>query len=128
MYIKGCFTIIKFKELFSSPNSQFLSYQPFLVSFSFIAKALPCSLFGHYSTRNILTKICMQKPYFATFLVIPTVQYTMAIRVVEFSNAGTKLATFLPLNQHTQRKLLNFENWVMGRCQQLGIILENKVI
>ena len=71
MYIKDCFTIIKFKELFSSPNSQFLSYQPFLVSFSFIAKALPCSLFGHYSTRNILTKICMQKPNFPTFLVIP---------------------------------------------------------
>jgi hypothetical protein len=97
MYIKDCFTIIKFKELFSFPNSQFLSYQPFLVSFSFIqrlfsgkardillwhsrlvqfwqdfyAKALPCSLFGHYSTRNILTKICMQKPNFPTFLVIP---------------------------------------------------------
>ena len=41
---------------------------------------------------------------------------------------GTKLERFLPKNQHTQRKLLNFENWVMGRCQKLGIILENKVI
>ena len=28
--------------------------------------------------------------------------------------------------KHTQRKLLNFENWV--KCQKLGIILENKVI
>ena len=36
----------------------------------------------------------------------------MAIRVVEFSNGGTKLERFLPKNQHTQRKLLNFENWV----------------
>ena len=35
----------------------------------------------------------------------------MAIQVVEFSNGGTKLERFLPKNQHTQRKLLNFENW-----------------
>ena len=34
----------------------------------------------------------------------------MAIRVVEFSNGGTKLERFLPKNQHTQRTLLNFEN------------------
>ena len=27
---------------------------------------------------------------------------------------GTKLEMFLPKNQHTQRKLLNFENWVNG--------------
>ena len=38
----------------------------------------------------------------------------MAIRVVEFSNGGTKLERFLPKNQHTQRKLLNFENWISG--------------
>ena len=38
----------------------------------------------------------------------------MAIRVVECSNGGTKLERFLPKNQHTQRKLLNFENWVNG--------------
>ena len=41
----------------------------------------------------------------------------MAIRVVEFSNGGTKLERFLPKNQHTQRKLLNFENWVTLGCQ-----------
>ena len=35
----------------------------------------------------------------------------MAIRVVEFTR-DTKLERFLPENQHTQRKLLNFENWV----------------
>ena len=33
----------------------------------------------------------------------------MAILVVEFSNGGTKLEKKLPKNQHTQRKLLNFE-------------------
>ena len=32
----------------------------------------------------------------------------MAIRVVDFSN----LERFLPKNQHTQRNLLDFENWV----------------
>ena len=35
----------------------------------------------------------------------------MVIRVVKFSSGGTKLERFLPNNQHTQRKLLNFENW-----------------
>ena len=35
----------------------------------------------------------------------------MAIQVVEFLNGGTKLERFLPNNQHTQRKFLNFENW-----------------
>ena len=39
---------------------------------------------------------------------------TMAIRVVVFSNGGTKLERFLPKNQHTQRKFLNFANWVNG--------------
>ena len=38
----------------------------------------------------------------------------MAIRTVEFSNGGTKLEWFLPKNQHPQRKLLNFENWISG--------------
>ena len=36
----------------------------------------------------------------------------MAVRVVECSSGGTKLGRFLPENQHNQRKLLNFENWV----------------
>ena len=38
----------------------------------------------------------------------------MAIRVLEFSNEGSKLERFLPTTQHTQRKSLNFENWVNG--------------
>ena len=41
---------------------------------------------------------------------------------------GIKLERFLPKNQHTQSKLLNFENWVMRSGQKLGIILESKVI
>ena len=38
----------------------------------------------------------------------------MAIRVAEFS----KLEIFLSKNQHTQRKLLNFENWVNGEVSK----------
>ena len=43
----------------------------------------------------------------------------MAIWVVEFSNGGTKLERFLLKNQHTQRKLLNFENWVSGEVSKI---------
>ena len=43
----------------------------------------------------------------------------MAIRVVEFSNRGTKLERFLPKNQHTQRIVLNFENWVNGEVSKI---------
>ena len=31
-----------------------------------------------------------------------------------FQTGGTKLERFLPKNQDTQRKLLNFENWING--------------
>ena len=43
----------------------------------------------------------------------------MVIWVVEFSSGGggTKLERFLPKNQHTQRKLLNFENWINGASE-----------
>ena len=45
----------------------------------------------------------------------------MAIRAVEFSDGGTKLERFLPKNQLTQRKLLNFENWNNGGLRSLQI-------
>ena len=37
-----------------------------------------------------------------------------------FQMGGTKLQRFLPKNQHTQRKLLNFENWVNGEVSKIG--------
>ena len=37
-----------------------------------------------------------------------------------FQTGGTKLERFLPKNQHTQRKLLNFENWVNGEVFKIG--------
>ena len=33
---------------------------------------------------------------------------------VEFSSGGTKLEKKLHENQHTHRKVLNFENWCCG--------------
>ena len=32
----------------------------------------------------------------------------------------SKLERFLPKNQHTQRKLFNFENWVNGEVTKIG--------
>ena len=38
----------------------------------------------------------------------------MALPVMEFQVRDTKLERFLPKSQHTQRKLLNFENCLSG--------------
>ena len=37
-----------------------------------------------------------------------------------FQTGDTKLERFLPKNQQTQRKLLNFENWVNGEVSKIG--------
>jgi hypothetical protein len=44
--------------------------------------------------------------------------YVMVTEVVEFSSRGTKLERFLPKNQHTQRKFLNFKNWCDGEVSK----------
>ena len=38
--------------------------------------------------------------------------------LLSFQAGYTKLEIFLPKNQHTQRKLLNFENWVNGEVSK----------
>ena len=43
----------------------------------------------------------------------------MAVQVVEFSNGGYKIEIFLPKNQLTQSKFLNFENWVNGEVSKV---------
>ena len=43
----------------------------------------------------------------------------MVIQVSSFQAEGTK-ERFLHKNQHTQRKLLNFENWTNGERQKLA--------
>ena len=49
-------------------------------------------------------------------LIITLWQYGLC----SFQVGGTKLEGFFPKNQHTQRKLLNFENWVNGEVSLIG--------
>ena len=44
----------------------------------------------------------------------------MATQVVEFSSGGTKLERVWHKNQHTQRRLLNFEFWINGELSKIG--------
>ena len=46
---------------------------------------------------------------------------------MSFQAAGTRLEIFLPKNQHTQMKLLNFENCYYGEVTKMGITLNHKV-
>jgi hypothetical protein len=41
-------------------------------------------------------------------------------RLWSFQGRDTKLDRFLAKNQHTQRKLLNFENWSSGELSKIG--------
>jgi hypothetical protein len=50
----------------------------------------------------------------------------MLIRVVKFPREGYKIRNILPKSQHTQRKLLNFENWCSGELSKLANILVSK--
>ena len=43
-----------------------------------------------------------------------------------FQPGGTKLERFLHKNQHTQRKLLNFEFWNNGELSKIGHHFRNK--
>jgi hypothetical protein len=52
----------------------------------------------------------------------------MVLWVVEFSSGGTKLERFLTKIHHTQRKLLNFKNWVNGYLSKIGHYFSNKGI
>ena len=45
--------------------------------------------------------------------------HSMALPVMEFQDQGYKIRKVLYKNQHTQRKLLNFENWTNWEPQQL---------
>ena len=40
--------------------------------------------------------------------------------LLSFYAGGTKLERYWPKNQHTQRKFLNFENWVNGEMSKTG--------
>ena len=72
-----------------------------------------------------------KKVYFPVgigFLKRPIWQRLMKtiVDIAWYGNTGctgdTKLVIFLPKNQHTQRKLLNFENWPNGGVSKSAII------
>ena len=52
----------------------------------------------------------------------------MAVQVVDFWSGGYKIRKFLSENQHTHRKLLNFEFWINGELPKIGHDFSNKVI
>ena len=45
-----------------------------------------------------------------------------------FKRGGSKLEKKLHKNQHTKRKLLNFEIWINGKVSKKGHHFSNKVI
>ena len=51
----------------------------------------------------------------------------MAIRVVEFSSGGYKIRKIFHKNQHTRRKLLNFEFLINVELSKIGHHFSNKV-
>ena len=56
--------------------------------------------------------------YFGQYTVHTLWQY----QLWSFKFGDTKLEKKLPTNQHTRRKLLNFENWFSGELSELSII------
>ena len=46
------------------------------------------------------------------FVTIECYHWLWQYGLWSFQTGGTKLGRVLPKNQHAQRKLLNFENWV----------------
>ena len=75
-----------------------------------------CTANNSGDCRTILPKVGLFD-LFWSFLGIPTEYYGNTDCGV-FQSGGTKLERFLPKNQHTQRTLLNFENWVDGEVSE----------
>ena len=53
---------------------------------------------------------------------------SIAIPVLEFQFWGYKIRKKMPEDKHTQRKLLNFENWCNGELSKIGRHFCNKLI
>ena len=102
-----CFLSIKSNSIFYVVLIiSLISFESF-VNFSWKWRLLqkiystPCV---HHSTSTSLTSLR---------------SYIMVIQIVEFSSWGYKFGKFLPKNQHTQMKLLNFENWCNGEVLKI---------
>ena len=59
----------------------------------------------------LLQKIFPHCVVLAAVATFSALKASMALPVMEFQDQGYKSRKILPKNQHTQRKLLNFENW-----------------
>ena len=109
-------------------------------TFDFLVKmnlVLECGTHKFHKVYYVTSRLSVHgkaKSYYYLLLINnwldgPCVMLSMAIRVVEFSNGGgTKLERFLPKNQHTQRKLLKFKNWVNGEISKRAKIWLSKSI
>ena len=60
---------------------------------------------------TLMTRITSQTTVVSTLI---TCYLLWQYGLWSFQMVGTKLERFLPKNQHPQRKLLNFENWISG--------------
>ena len=69
------------------------------------------------SSKNKADKTDLQVKRLTTQISWIQYIFIVAIQVMEFQVWGTKLERILLKNQHTQRKLLNFENWINGGPQ-----------
>ena len=87
-----------------------------------ISKMLPARLLGFL------------KKFLPTLLLRPLIDFynfqptLMVVRVVEFSSWGYKIWKIFAKNQHTQKKLLNFENWCNGEVSKSAKIQLSKSI
>ena len=70
------------------------------------------------SNENFIIRVTL------IFSPLRMLRHTMVIRFVEFSSGGINKKDFcVSKNQHTQRKLLNFENWWNFEMSTIGTIL-----
>ena len=66
--------------------------------------------------------------HFYWFDYYPFRLQSMAIGLWRFQKGGTRLERFLPMNHHTQRKLLKFEFWINGELSKSAKIWLSKSI
>ena len=66
--------------------------------------------------NKILTKLIFLYRFIVYFLILPPDidSRLWQYKLWSFQMGGTTLERFLPKNQHPQRNLLNFENWING--------------
>ena len=85
-----------------------------LINWFFVEPSITCN---SQPPKAMCQWIIWLELFFSLFLnypLCPLWQYG----VLRFQAGGSKLKRFLPENQHTQRKLLNYENWCNGEVSK----------